>query len=140
MTDINLLAERLCMHQYEHLREYACLQGMISGQGEDGIIICLMVSGGEMLPGELAEKTGLTSGRIANILKQLEKKRLVERNQDHGDRRKVNVHLTAEGQKLGEEMMAQSVGNIRKLLEYLGDDDASELERLIFRCCGYAEE
>lgn len=50
-----------------------------------------------MSSGELADSMDLTSGRIANILKSLEKKDLIFREKASGDKRYVIAGLTDKG-------------------------------------------
>ena len=99
------------MHE-EYFRESFQLGARFSTPGEDGILLCLLANDQEMLPGELLEKTGLTTGRIANILKALEKKDLISRLRDGGDKRKVHVRLTEKGWSLREKVreVPQAVG------------------------------
>jgi DNA-binding MarR family transcriptional regulator len=46
-----------------------------------------------MTPGQLAEASGLTSGTVTGVIDRLEKAKLVRRERDDGDRRKVLVVL-----------------------------------------------
>ena len=72
-------------HRAHKLRElvvhspkaYARLAKLLSETGEEGVLFCLLHSDGSLLPGELAARLDLTSGRIANILRSLESKGLV---------------------------------------------------------------
>lgn len=50
-----------------------------------------------MSSGELADSMDLTSGRIANILKSLEKKDMIVREKAPGDKRYVIARLTDKG-------------------------------------------
>jgi DNA-binding MarR family transcriptional regulator len=44
-----------------------------------------------MTPGQLADARGLTSGTVTGVIDRLEKAKLVRRERDSGDRRKVLV-------------------------------------------------
>ena len=55
---------------------------------------------GPLCQRELGEKILKSSGNITMVIDNLEKRSLVERKRDRGDRRFVTVHLTAEGEKL----------------------------------------
>lgn len=56
---------------------------------------CLTLAQGEedMTPGKFAELTGLTTGAITGVIDRLEKARLVKRERDPHDRRRVIVKL-----------------------------------------------
>ena len=133
-------AERFSMFLYGHLKELGLLSEVIACQGEDGILSCLHAAGRELLSGELVARTGLTTGRIANILGQLENKRMIVRVQDGNDRRCVHVRLTQAGRARAETLSAQSVSVIEKLFEHLGEKDSQELMRLAERCFGFIQE
>ena len=86
-----------------------------------------------LTPGDLAAALGLSSARIANILKSLECKGRVERLHDTVDRRRVLVRLTPAGQKevrrRGEEMLADATC----LLTALGPEDGRAAVRILGR-------
>ena len=133
-------AEKFSMFLYGHLKELGRLSAVVASQGEDGILSCLHAAGRELLSGELVARTGLTTGRIANILGQLEHKQMIERVQDGNDRRCVHVRLTQAGLKRAEALSAQSVSTIAKLFEHLGEKDSRELMRLSERCVRFIHE
>lgn len=133
-------AEKFSMFLYGHLKELGRLSAVVASQGEDGILSCLHAAGRELLSGELVARTGLTTGRIANILGQLEHKQMIERVQDGDDRRCVHVRLTQAGLKRAEALSAQSVSTIAKLFEHLGEKDSRELMRLSERCFSFIHE
>jgi len=86
-----------------------------------------------LTPGVLAAALGLSSARVANILKSLERKGRVERLHDTVDRRRVLVRLTPAGQKevrrRGEEMLASTTC----LLTALGPEDGRAAVRILGR-------
>ena len=86
-----------------------------------------------LTPGDLAAALGLSSARVANILKSLERKGRVERLHDTVDRRRVLVRLTPAGQKevrrRGEEMLAGTTC----LLTALGPEDGRAAVRILGR-------
>ena len=125
-----------CTHQKELYR----LGSAITTQGEDGLLLCLYAADRPMLSGELVERMGLTTGRIANILRMLEAKGLVDRAQDASDRRKVHITLSAQGRARAEEQYRARAEAHRRLLDYLGDEDADSLLHLLERCLEYYAE
>ena len=49
-----------------------------------------------MTAGELAQKTGLTTGAVTGVIDRLEKKGLAKRKKDASDRRKVVIEVNHE--------------------------------------------
>lgn len=124
----------------EYFREAFQLGTRFSTQGEEGILVCLLRNDRDMLSGELMEKTGLTTGRIANILKVLEKKQLILRLRDEKDKRKVHVRLTDTGFQKAARLQAQIQAERKGLLSWLGEEDGSEWVRITGRCLQYTRE
>ena len=56
----------------------------------------LLLLGGPMTAGELAQRTGLTTGAVTGVIDRLEKAGLVRRVKDTGDRRRVVIEPFAE--------------------------------------------
>jgi DNA-binding MarR family transcriptional regulator len=75
----------------------------------------LILSGGPLTVGEIAQHTGLTSASATSLIDRLERKGFVERIRDIHDRRKVIVR--ANEQKLNE--MMQAFGAFEGLLDDL---------------------
>jgi DNA-binding MarR family transcriptional regulator len=57
----------------------------------DSQFLTLLRTRGSMTPGQLAGATGLTSGTVTGVIDRLEKAKLVRRERDGSDRRKVLV-------------------------------------------------
>ena len=74
----------------------------------------------------------MTTSRVAAVLGSLEKKGLLERENDAVDRRRVLVSLTQAGEALCEKRKAHFKSKIALLLSMLGDD-APEFVRLLGR-------
>ena len=131
------LAEQLGQMNLEHLKELYRLGESLTVQGEEGVLFCLYHARRSMLPGEIMARMGLTTGRVANILRQLEGKGLILRMQDAGDRRRVHVSLTEQGEALANRRYLEFTRRHQALLSYLGDADAREMLRLMQRCLSY---
>lgn len=69
-------------------------------RGEMKVLSYICIEGGEFLPGQLASSLEMTGGRIAGILRSLEKKGCITRRTDELDRRRVLVSITESGRKL----------------------------------------
>jgi DNA-binding MarR family transcriptional regulator len=59
--------------------------------GTDHKYLGLIMEKKELSAGELAELTGLTTGAVTGLIDRLEKKKLVKRQYDKSDRRKVLI-------------------------------------------------
>ena len=86
----------------------------------------------------MKDLTGRTSGRVANILKQLESKGLIIRKRDDEDQRKVMVSLTSDGLDKSAAAFRNLVDMNRDLLMYLGDEDARDFIRVFERTLDFA--
>ena len=98
---------------------------------EDGMMLWLYLCGKDQtVAGDLADALNLTSGRIANILRQLERKNYVMRTNGRVDRRKVYVALTPEGKRHTEEVYQAILAKYQNLIDAIGEDEAKEYLRL----------
>lgn len=86
-----------------------------------------------MSPGELARTSGVTDARIANILKVLESRGLIERRPDERDRRRVVVSVTGYGRAQEKARAQVGMRFMTGFLAELGLDDARELVRIVGR-------
>ena len=101
-------------------------------RGEMAVMRLLHNSRQKMTAGELSSRLDMTTSRIAAVLGSLEKKGLLERENDAVDRRRVLVSLTQAGEALCEKRKAHFKSKIALLLSILGDD-APEFVRLLGR-------
>ncbi len=101
-----------------------------STRGEDGALLWLYLHDGKAIAGSLAKALSLTSGRIANILKQLETKGFITRSANSEDRRRINVLLTQSGQDYIRRLYEEDLDTCSRLLEKLGKTDAQEYLRI----------
>lgn len=93
----------------------------------------LALAAGPLSPGELKRACGLTEARIANILRALEDRGLVERRSQDADRRRVEVTLTERGRAEVDEHCGRVTTFIASLVRELGLADARELARILGR-------
>ena len=131
------LTEQLVQFCAGNMEELCLLGETFMIRGEDAVLICLSRSEEPMLSGLLVEATGLTTGRIANILKSLERKGLVSRMPDQEDRRRVLVSLTEQGQSAVGELYRSGTQRLARLMDYLGEEDGADILRLLERCTEY---
>ena len=77
---------------------------------------------------------------MANILRALEEKGLVERAHSSVDRRQVEVTLTDAGQATAERVREERTQAIAGYLRQLGSEDAAHLVRIVRRTTDILEE
>lgn len=109
-------------------------------RGEYGLLWYLLSTGKPMTVGELAEKMKVVPGRMTDILKNLEKKGLIERSKSKEDKRIVVVSLLEEGKKeaIGRrEYIREKFDGIDKFFD---PDEQKELIRLLNMLLTFTEE
>ena len=133
------LLDKMMKIHFDKYRELTKLAEICSQDGEKGILLFLYYyRQTPILSGTLKELTGLTSGRVANILRQLENKGLIVRNHDNEDQRKVTVSLTADGLDQSAAAFRNLADINRDLLMYLGKEDARDFIRVFERTLDFA--
>ncbi|MFO0589514.1 MAG: MarR family transcriptional regulator [Polyangiaceae bacterium] len=85
---------------------------------------------GPMCQTEIGKKILRSSGNITLVIDNLEKRGLVRREREEGDRRRVSVHLTPEGQELIAKVFPEHVTLITAALSSLAPAEQDELGRL----------
>jgi MarR family 2-MHQ and catechol resistance regulon transcriptional repressor len=88
---------------------------------------------------ELAEKLLKSTGNISIVLKNMEKRGLIERNRDPADNRYMRVSITGTGRQLIDGMFATHVAGIVDEMSILTFAEQKELGRLC-RKLGLREE
>lgn len=115
-----------------HLNRSASPPGEIfANSGEGRLLIYLLQDKSDVLVGEMTRDLNLSTGRTANLLRQLEAKAYIRRIQCSDDRRKYTVSLTEEGRKKAESVYRGIRVYDRSLLEKLGEEDAEYLVRIL---------
>ena len=105
------------------------------GEGEFDVLATLRRQGPPyaLTPGELSERTMVTSGAVSKRVDRLEQRGLVERLPSPTDGRSRTVRLTDAGRDVIDEAMAAHTANEARLLEALGTRDREALGRLLGR-------
>ena len=85
---------------------------------------------GPLCQRELGAKILKSSGNITMVIDNLEKRHLVERRRDRGDRRYVTVHLTPEGKKLIAMIFPQHLERIKTEMRVLSATEQNNLGKL----------
>ena len=83
---------------------------------------------------------GASKPAVSQMLNNLERKGYIERSIAPGDRRKIIVRLTREGETALLEAKSHLDKSLDALIELLGEDDYRELLRLMSRLMDIIEE
>ena len=124
------LARELLEMNLRYSKQVLQLASFLSASGEYSVLYYLFPDHRAVSAGELAEKLDLTPGRIANVLKALEKKEFISRYQDSDDRRRIRVTLTEKGHQYISSVCAETDRVYRALIERIGQKDAREFIRI----------
>ncbi len=100
-------------------------------RGEYGVLNCLVEETEGLSAGELGKRLHVVPGRMADILKSLEGKGLIQRQRDEEDRRVVRVTITEEGRQVSLEKREEIHVEYEGLFRLLGEKDVEELIRLL---------
>ena len=98
--------------------------------GEFFALSLLLLHNQPSCPSELRRSMGVSSARIAALLKHLEQKGWIRRCADELDERRVNVSLTDAGRELINRRRKEAIGRVAAALRSLGEEDAHEYVRL----------
>lgn len=132
MDDMKM-GETLWKLHLDYVRVIESVLEKSASHGEDGVLLYLYHFAKPMYPGELTDKLGLTTGRIANILRALERNGLIERTTDGHDRRRVVVTLTPQGEALARKRYAEGVAMHTRVISALSRDEAQLLLGMVVR-------
>lgn len=91
--------------------------------GADHKYLNVLSQGPPVTAGELAQKTGLTTGAITGVIDRLEKKGLARRKKDESDRRKVVIEVDHEK---ATELLGPSFEKLQRRLTSLYDQYSEE--------------
>lgn len=132
--------------------EIMLLIALIRGNDTDGMqpnrVVCKMkdylengATTQEQLEGlkasEISRILRVKSPTITPVIRTLEEEGLVERNVDPDDRRVVRIKITEAGKQALREVHREWRNKMQELVEYLGEEDAKQLTRLLNRVHEY---
>ncbi len=102
-----------------------------SVRGENMALAIISKNGGSIYPKDIEEMMGVSSARVAKIIKGLEEKKLVIRKPDSKDKRKTLVILTDLGKEF-ENLRKEKINfTLSTMLELLGEEDGADFVRII---------
>lgn len=131
--DCEELAKAFCEMCFLRSRKCAGSDKIISIAGEDGVLLCIRCAERKILVGEIASEMALTPSRVTNIIRTLEKKGYVSRENDEKDRRKVYISLTEDGDRHISAQYQNALRTYSLLFERLGEQDSREYFRILER-------
>lgn len=136
ISDIDKMAVELSQMHIDDAKLLTQIANALSMNGETGVLLWLSQQKKATYAVDIIKHFGLTPGRVANILKKLEQRQLIDRSEDTGDQRKFRIILTKKGVMYANELYRQMIDGHVRVLEALGQSDASEglriLKRVIF--------
>jgi MarR family 2-MHQ and catechol resistance regulon transcriptional repressor len=126
---------------YEAVRSYAVGDIVSLGLGlSDFAILEVLLNKGPCPVNDIGARVCLTSGSMTSAIDRLEKKALVERRTDTGDRRARIVHLTPEGRKLISCAFAAHSRTMDELGENLSEHERATAIRILKKLGRAAEQ
>ena len=120
----------VCLSQSKGASAFA---DAISLRGEDSMLLYLLRADARVSAGDLSAGLGLTSGRVANIIRRLEEKGLVNRENDACDMRRVMVGLTESGKAAAEMRLEGCRQRLDSIVDVVGCDDTQVMLRALRR-------
>lgn len=131
--ELRLLARRLFAEGERMMRLKPMHLMNDSVRGLPAVVRALSMSAAPLSPSELAGISKVSDARIANILKVLEERGIVERRPSRSDRRRVEVILTERGRAEERTRAAEGQRFMMEFLDELGVEDSRELVRILDR-------
>ena len=103
-----------------------------SVRGENMALGFIKSEGGSTYPKDIELAMGISSARVAAIIKMLEKRELVTRTGDKIDRRKTLVSLTEKGEKVAQETEDKIMYALGQMFDAFGEEDSENfVDKLI---------
>ncbi|MBN2495048.1 MAG: MarR family transcriptional regulator [Deltaproteobacteria bacterium] len=104
-------------------------------------LVCLRTLSqlGEITPSQLATQICLSQATVSGILDRLERRKLVTRERDPSDKRRVNLQLTEEGKGLVESAPAPLHQRFAERLSKLPLEQQAEIDQILQRIVGMME-
>ena len=109
-------------------------------KGEMGTLLYLSKIDNNVVVGRISNKLEITSGRMASVLKSLERKNLIIRSKCKIDSRQTIVSITTEGTIAVENHSKDVYNHISNMMKFLGEKDAKEFVRIQKRVFDYQDE
>lgn len=127
----NTIQSVACKEHQKHI------SAMLKGER---FVMMYLLKNGASFPGRIAADMGSSTANIAKILRNLEERDLIKRQEDVQDKRKKKVYLSENGRKMILNEAGQVQNYVTKLFEKMGMEDSKELVRLLKRIAQITKE
>ncbi len=103
------------------------------------LTLALLQGRGTMIVGDIQRLLGVLPAQMSRVIRALEDRErpMVACHINPGDKRKVDVRMTAAGEKALQDYQAGQIGRIAQLLHGLPEEEQQELGQLIDRLRGH---
>lgn len=89
---------------------------------------------------DIRQKICLAPSTVTAIITSLEEDGLIERNIDKNDRRNIFLQITPKGLEYTNRAHQNMMKNLNQYIDYMGEEDARTLLRLVKKTANYFEE
>lgn len=129
-NDIIKLRKLSQKYAYTSIQMHESIGRKAGLSGTDHKYLGFLIQKGQMTAGELSLLTGLTTGAVTGLIDRFVKKKLVKRQFDKDDRRKINIIPNTEKiMALFEPLYSDFQDNSEKLFESFSTEELKTLER-----------
>ena len=98
---------------------------MSVAQGEDGVLIWITRRDEVTYAVDVARHFGLSAGRVANVVRHLEHKGLIERYPEPDDLRRSTIVPTEQGREHAADLYGRMASGLQGLLESFDDEETA---------------
>lgn len=112
------------LRQYYYMKTPLGLENFMQGEMKVLSYIHYTAGGGEIATGDIVSALDMTGGRVAGILRSLEKKGFISRRTDENDRRRIMVSPTPAGSDYVENGREQLRSRLSAIINAMGGESA----------------
>lgn len=138
--DVDRLAKELSQMHIDYAKLLTQIANALSINGETGVLLWLNQQEKDIYAIDIIEHFRLTPGRVANILKKLEQRQLIKRQEDGEDQRRSRISLTEKGILRANTLYMQMNVGHAQVLTALGQKDAVEGVRILKRIISLVDD
>jgi len=117
------------LRQYYYMKIPLGLENFMQGEMKVLSYIHYTAGGGEIATGDIVSALDMTGGRVAGILRSLEKKGFISRRTDENDRRRIMVSPTYAGSDYVENGREQLRSGLSAIINAMGSESAENFIR-----------
>lgn len=117
------------LRQYYYMKIPLGLENFMQGEMKVLSYIHYTAGGGEIATGDIVSALDMTGGRVAGILRSLEKKGFISRRTDENDRRRIMVSPTPAGSDYVENGRELLRSRLSAIINAMGSESAENFVR-----------